>query len=59
VPPPSTRGEGLSERLEIADADARNLPFPSGSFDVVLSSLAYNNISLWLVAATKLTVSTH
>ena len=37
--------EGVRDRVEIADADARGLPFPSASFDVVLSSLAISNIT--------------
>jgi len=37
--------EGVSERVEVVDADARDLPFPSESFDVVLSSLALSNIA--------------
>jgi arsenite methyltransferase len=36
--------EGVSERVEFVDADARDLPFPPGSFDVVLSSLTFDNI---------------
>lgn len=36
--------EGVSERVEFADADARALPFPPESFDVVLSSLTFSNI---------------
>jgi arsenite methyltransferase len=36
--------EGVSERVEFGDADARDLPFPPGSFDVVLSNLAFSNI---------------
>jgi arsenite methyltransferase len=36
--------EGVSERVEFATADARDLPFPPGSFDVVLSNLALSNI---------------
>ena len=36
--------EGVSERVVLADADARDLPFAAGSFDVVLSSLAFDNI---------------
>jgi len=35
--------EGVSERVELADADARDLPFPPGSFDVVLSNLTFSN----------------
>jgi arsenite methyltransferase len=37
--------EGVGERVEVVDADARDLPFPSESFDVVLSSLALSNIT--------------
>jgi len=36
--------EGVAGRVELADADARDLPFASGSFDVVVSSLAISNI---------------
>jgi len=36
--------EGVSERVEFAAADARDLPFPPGSFDVVLSNLTFSNI---------------
>ena len=31
-------------RVELVDADARDLPFGSASFDVVVSSLAISNI---------------
>jgi arsenite methyltransferase len=37
--------EGVCDRVELADADARDLPFASASFDVVVSSLAISNIS--------------
>lgn len=37
--------EGVGERVEFADADARDLPFPTGSFDVVVSNLAIHNIA--------------
>ena len=37
--------EGVSERVEFVDADARALPFPTGSFDIVVSSLAIHNIA--------------
>jgi SAM-dependent methyltransferase len=36
--------EGVSDRVSVVDADARDLPFPSASFDVVVSSLAISNI---------------
>jgi arsenite methyltransferase len=36
--------EGVSDRAEFVDADARDLPFPPGSFDVVLSNLTFSNI---------------
>src|SRR5256885_821224 len=36
--------EGLAERVELQDGDARALPFESGSFDKVFSSWALHNI---------------
>lgn len=36
--------EGVAGRVEFAGADARDLPFASASFDVVVSSLALSNI---------------
>jgi SAM-dependent methyltransferase len=36
--------EGVADRVEIRDGDARQLPFPDASFDVVLSSWALHNI---------------
>jgi SAM-dependent methyltransferase len=36
--------EGVRGRVELVDADARDLPFASASFDVVVSSLAISNI---------------
>jgi arsenite methyltransferase len=36
--------EGVADRVEIKDEDARRLPFPDSSFDVVLSSWALHNI---------------
>jgi SAM-dependent methyltransferase len=40
----NARVEGVSDRVELVDADARDLPFPRESFDVVLSSLTFDNI---------------
>jgi arsenite methyltransferase len=37
--------EGVADRVEFVNADARNPPFPAGSFDVVVSSLTIHNIS--------------
>src|SRR5262245_35986586 len=37
--------EGVAERIEIQDADARKLPFADNSFDVVVSSFVIHNIS--------------
>ena len=34
--------EGVSDRVEFAETDARDLPFPPGSFDVALSNLAFS-----------------
>ena len=36
--------EGVSERVDFVHADARDLPLPTGSFDVVLSNLTFSNI---------------
>lgn len=36
--------EGLADRAGLVGADARRLPFRSGSFDVVVSNLAIHNI---------------
>ncbi len=36
--------KGVAGRVEFVDADARDLPFASASFDVVVSSLAISNI---------------
>lgn len=36
--------EGVVERVTLQTGDMRKLPFPDGSFDVVLSSLAIHNI---------------
>ena len=36
--------EGVAQRVEVRDADARDLPFGDASFDVVTSSLTLHNI---------------
>lgn len=36
--------EGVADRIEVRDGDARELPFTEGTFDVILSSLALHNI---------------
>jgi SAM-dependent methyltransferase len=40
----NAQAEGVAERVELRDGDARRLPFDQQSFDVVLSSLALHNI---------------
>jgi SAM-dependent methyltransferase len=40
----NARREGVADRVELHDGDARQLPFPDGSFDVVVSSWALHNI---------------
>ncbi len=40
----NAKAEGVAGRVKIETADARKLPFPAASFDVVLSSLAIHNI---------------
>ncbi len=37
--------EGVGERVELATADMRELPFADGSFDLVLSNVTNHNIS--------------
>jgi arsenite methyltransferase len=37
--------EGVADRVDIQDADVRQLPFADNSFDVVLSSFVIHNIS--------------
>ena len=37
--------EGVAERVEVRNADARRMPFPDGSFDVVLSNVCLHNIA--------------
>ncbi len=40
----NARIEGVADRVDIRDGDARKLDFPDESFDVVVSSLALHNI---------------
>lgn len=40
----NARLEGVADRVEVRDGDARNLEFPEGAFDVVVSSFALHNI---------------
>jgi SAM-dependent methyltransferase len=40
----NARIEGVTDRVEIRDGDARKLDFPDESFDVAVSSLALHNI---------------
>jgi SAM-dependent methyltransferase len=37
--------EGVSDRVNVESGDMRALPYPDGTFDVVVSSLAIHNIS--------------
>jgi SAM-dependent methyltransferase len=40
----NAEAEGVAERVEVRNADARALPFPDASFDVVLSNVCLHNI---------------
>jgi SAM-dependent methyltransferase len=40
----NARLEGVADRVEVRDGDARTLEFPDGAFDVVVSSFALHNI---------------
>ena len=40
----NAEAEGVPERVEVLDADMRSLPFPDGSFDAVVSSIAIHNL---------------
>jgi arsenite methyltransferase len=37
--------EGVSDRVELVHADARDLPFDPGTFDTVVSNLVFHNIA--------------
>jgi SAM-dependent methyltransferase len=40
----NARREGVADRVEVKDGDARSLPFGDASFDVVVSNVALHNI---------------
>src|SRR5512141_774411 len=40
----NAEAEGVAEHVEVRNADARAIPFPDASFDVVLSNLCLHNI---------------
>jgi ubiquinone/menaquinone biosynthesis C-methylase UbiE len=40
----NARREGVADRVQLKDADARALPFADNSFDVIVSSFAIHNI---------------
>lgn len=40
----NAEAEGVAERVEVRSADARTLPFPDASFDLVLSNACLHNI---------------
>lgn len=40
----NVRAEGVADRVELRDGDARSLPFADKTFDVILSSWALHNI---------------
>jgi SAM-dependent methyltransferase len=40
----NSRREGVADRVEVRTADMRQLPFPDGTFDVVVSRAAIHNV---------------
>jgi SAM-dependent methyltransferase len=40
----NARAEGVEDRIEVRDGDMRQMPFPDGSFDVVVSSLSISSL---------------
>jgi arsenite methyltransferase len=41
----NAQAEGIAERVELRDGDARRLPFDDQTFDVIVSSMALHNIA--------------
>ena len=41
----NAEAEGVADRIELRTGDMRAMPFPDGSFDLVISSLAIHNIT--------------
>ena len=41
----NAEAEGVAERVEVRNADARSMPFPDASFDVILSNVCLHNIA--------------
>lgn len=40
----NARAEGVSDRVKVDTGDARKLPYPASTFDVVISSLAFHHM---------------
>jgi ubiquinone/menaquinone biosynthesis C-methylase UbiE len=40
----NARAAGVADRVEVRTGDARELPFPDGSFDVIVSTAVLHNI---------------
>lgn len=40
----NARFEGVDDRIELVDADARELPFKEGTFDLLVAQFVYHNI---------------
>src|SRR5947209_14859893 len=44
APLENAKREGVAERVEVRTADMRQIPFPDGTFDAVVSNVAIHNI---------------